>query len=636
MTGARGANRARAYAYGGAAAVALLGALGPPMLAGGFLLDRGDAIAGAMIADTLLSNLWVVGLAALSVAASARMGRWAGAAVRLPAAAAVALYAADAAVGLLFGVRLFLRDAIAFAGDPADWIRFLSVGAATDAPRMVVAGSVATAGLLGAAGLVLCRPPRPPRSIVVAAACAIAIGLCSLALDPPGRAGVAPAIELALTDTAASPYSAALGAALESAVASARPRVIAPRANPAPRTPDIVLLIIESWSSYHSSFFGGDNDWTPGLDTLAAGGLAFTNFCANGLTTEDGIIALVAGEEPIVPATGPRRGWLECFSGFMGPERALPRLLAPSGYLCCWLTTGPIRFSCKHQFLDTAGFDLLSDGSDPFYRDGEGGRPWPQAMFGPPDRALYRRALSMVAGPGPGPGSARRPLLLVLETTSSHLPLCNPDGPPHDEASVMRYVDREASAFAGALRRAGFFRGGGLLVVTSDHRAMTAPRPGEGRLFGEWAPWRVPLFFLADWLPRGVIDPRPAAQTDIGPTLEWLVSGRCPVAGRRSILLDPGCPPARFFAARERDARHIIRVADRATGASSRVALAGDRTRRPAGLDEALDWVEWERLAREPRTALRPDIRYQPRHAAIISQAVPPFPLAVAAPAQVP
>ena len=167
---AREGKRARAYAYGGGVAVALLGALTPPMLLGGFELARGGAITKAMMADTLLSNLWVVGLAVLSVAGSARLGRWAGAAARLPAAAAVALYAADAAVGLLFGVRLFLRDAVAFAGDPADWVRFLSVGATTGAPRLVVAGTVGLGGLLCAAGLVLCGPPRPSRCLVAAAA----------------------------------------------------------------------------------------------------------------------------------------------------------------------------------------------------------------------------------------------------------------------------------------------------------------------------------------------------------------------------------------------------------------------------------------------------------------------------------
>lgn len=625
------AGRARAYFYCGVATVLALGALTPPLLVGGpeAFGERGSA--GELLADTALSNLWGLGLVALSITASSRLGSWGGAATRLPAAAVVVLYAADSTVGLLFGARFFLRDAVAFGGDPGDWIRFLSVGATTDPARLAIACGIAMVGLLCAAGMVLCDPPRPTAALIPAAALAIAVGLGSLAIDRPRRTRVAPALEIALTDTANSPYSTARRAVLASAVEASRDRVVAPRDNPSPRRPDIVLLTIESWSCYHSALFGGANDWTPGLDALAANGLAFTNFCANGLTTEDGIVSIIAGEEPISPATGPRRGWLECFSGFMGAGRALPRLLAPARYLSCWLTTGPIRFSCKHQFLDTVGFDLLSDGSDPFYRDGKDGRPWPQAMFGPPDRALYRRALSLIANPGPAADSARRPLLLVLETTSSHLPLCNPDGPPHDEASVMRHVDRQASAFIGQLEAGGFFRAGGLLIVTSDHRAMTAPRPEEPLLFGEWAPWRVPLFFVADWLPRGTIDPRPGAQTDIGPTLEWLVAGHCPVAGRRCILLDPACPPARFFAARERDARHIIRVADRATGASGRIALAGDRTRRPVSLAEATDWLEWERLAREPRAALRPDIRYEPRHAMIVSGMADPLPPAMAA-----
>jgi hypothetical protein len=110
-------------------------------------------------------------------------------------------------------------------------------------------------------------------------------------------------------------------------------------------------------------------------------------------------------------------------------------------------------------------------------------------MFGPPDRALYRRALAAL-----------------------------------DETSVMGYVDREAAAFVGGLRARGFFRRGGLPVATSDHRAMLPSRPEEAARFGASAPWRVALFFMADWRPRGRIDGRPAAQTDIAPTLEWLGS----------------------------------------------------------------------------------------------------------------
>lgn len=190
------AGRARAYFYCGVATVLALGALTPPLLVGGpeAFGERGSA--GEILADTALSNLWGLGLVALSITASSRLGSWGGAATRLPAAAVVVLYAADSTVGLLFGARFFLRDAVAFGGDPGDWIRFLSVGATTDPARLAIACGIAIVGLLCAAGMVLCDPPRPTVALIPVAALAIAVGLGSLAIDRPRRTRVAPALEI--------------------------------------------------------------------------------------------------------------------------------------------------------------------------------------------------------------------------------------------------------------------------------------------------------------------------------------------------------------------------------------------------------------------------------------------------------
>ncbi len=627
MGGMETEGRLPLYCHLCAAAVALLGGFVPVMLSGP------SPTLGARLsfwAGAALSNGWVMGLMALALLGSAAIGPAGGRLLRALAAVAVLAYCADAIVAVLFGTRFFVRDALAFGGDPGHWLRFASVGLSTGTSHLWLAAGLAAIGLAGAAGMVAFAPARPGRRAagLAAAGCAacVAAGLGTAGLGgsggwPEGRGRAATALEIAVTDTSGARYSPERRRRAAESVAGSRPPVLAPRLNPAPRRPDIVLLVIESWSSYQSRFFGGAADWTPRLDAIAARSWAFTNFHANGLTTEDGLVALLAGQEPVMPASGPRRGWLECFTGFVGAEGALPALLRPAGYRSCFLTTGPIRFSCKHQFLDGAGFDFLSDGGDAFYAAGDGGRPWPQAMFGPPDRALYRRALDLMGGALPGESGDRGPRLLVLETTSSHLPLNNPEGPPHHEAAVMAYVDREAAAFVGELESRGFFRRGGLLAVTSDHRAMVPPRPEEAGLFGESAPWRVPLFFVADWLPRAVADGRHAAQADIAASLEWLAAGGTRAAGRRCALLDPGCPPARFFVARGRAARHAIWLEDRLTGARGMARLAGDRSRCPEGLEQALDWAEWERMAREPLGAMAPDARAPLRHARMLGAA---------------
>ncbi|MCC6356511.1 MAG: sulfatase-like hydrolase/transferase [Verrucomicrobiae bacterium] len=585
---------------------------------GGDFWGRETAL--AMARDSLLSHLWVWGLMAGVWSFSGRIPAIGAVGMRGLVAIGLLGYLADIAVGTAFQVRFFLRDAIAFGGDPVTWLHFLTAGLA--ARPAFVGGAILLLvwGLAGLPAVVFRGPRRSGRWAGPICGLAVAVGLGSLPHSGRWRTRVGSVWELALTDTSSRPYSPAFRHQVARQGAPMAASLNSVRQNPAPRRPDIILLIIESWSAYQSARFGGE-DWTPRLDGLAARGWAFTNFHANGILTEDGIISMIAGEEPIMPAGGVRRGWLECFAGFMGADRALPRLLAPAGYRSCWLTTGPIRFSCKHQFLDLAGFDLLSDGSDPFYGRGEDGVPWPIGAFGPPDRALYLRALDLLDAIDRGRErtGATRPWLLVLETTSSHLPLHNPDGPPHDEAPVMAYADREAAAFVGGLRGRGFFRDGGLLIVTADHRSMGPVTDRERRRLGPSAGWRIPMFFLADWLPSGIKDGRLAAQTDLAPTLEWLTTGRTPVAGRRCVLLDPGSPPARFFAARMQDARHLIHATDTLNGASGTIRLAGDRSSSDGGLEEALLWITWERMAREPRTTVIPDVRAPLRHARMIT-----------------
>ena len=64
----------------------------------------------------------------------------------------------------------------------------------------------------------------------------------------------------------------------------------------------IVLVIVESLSSYHSALLGG-NGWTPELDRIAGHSRWFTNFHANGFTTDHGLIALFTGKAPL-PSVG--------------------------------------------------------------------------------------------------------------------------------------------------------------------------------------------------------------------------------------------------------------------------------------------------------------------------------------------
>lgn len=518
--------------------------------------------------------------------------------------------ATDVVVVLLFSCRLYLRDAIAFGGDLGTWLRFLEAGVDHPTMRLVLAGLTASWTMASVPIFVLHRPRRPSArwfySALAGSVLFFAAGIAPIPFARNERALACSVWELAIRDTFARRFSEPFKRHVADRLGMLGKSVLSPLPLVSPNRPDIVILVIESWSSYHSHYFGGRRNWTPELDRVATLGLAFTNCIANGLNTEDGLIALLTGEEPFMPAGSARRGGSECFNGFHSAERNLARLLRPAGYTCYYSTSGPLDFSRKRQFLDSLGFDFLSDIHDDSHKgDALGKGPWLHGLFGPPDEAVYLRNLALMdqIRIGRHEGKDAGPVMLFIETTSSHLPWTCPDGPPHTEERVMRYVDREAGRFIHRLEDDGFFRDGGLMVVVSDHRAMVPVRADEIAAFGQTAPWRIPMFFLADWLSRRGRDARLVSQADVVPTLEWLVTGSAPLAGRRCILLCPEAPPACFQAARVPSDRSAAAAWDTRTGAVGTIRWNGDKSSATRGLEDALLWLTWERMQRENRPA---------------------------------
>jgi phosphoglycerol transferase MdoB-like AlkP superfamily enzyme len=61
------------------------------------------------------------------------------------------------------------------------------------------------------------------------------------------------------------------------------------------KTPNVVLIILESFSSKVTGAVGGKWDATPRFDQLAKEGLLFTNFYANGDRSDKGILSILSG-----------------------------------------------------------------------------------------------------------------------------------------------------------------------------------------------------------------------------------------------------------------------------------------------------------------------------------------------------
>jgi hypothetical protein len=294
---------------------------------------------------------------------------------------------------------------------------------------------------------------------------------------------------------------------------------------------DVILVVVESLSMYQSQLFSGLHDWTPEFDAISKEGLRFSNFYANGITTEMGLVSLLAGEPPIAKGRPTARTVLEQFED---PPSSLPKALSPLGYETVFLTTGNLGFVDKGVWLKQLGFDFV-EGHDAKHYFG-----MPRFHFdAAPDHALYSRAIGLLKQP------RSRPIFLTLETVSTHLPSVDPITGIHSEESVVRYADHALGDFVRGLKSQGFFSHG-TVIITGDHRAMVPMSEDESAKFGDSAYARVPFTVLGAGIRSGE-EVQAFSHSDLLPSLQhWLGQGVACIGPNQGQFLPtashtPGC-----------------------------------------------------------------------------------------------
>ncbi len=265
---------------------------------------------------------------------------------------------------------------------------------------------------------------------------------------------------------------------------------------------DVILVVFESLSMYHSALYSGIHDWMPEFDALSRTGVRYTNFYANGVTSEQGLVALLTGEPPIAKPMATKT----MFEQFRTPEQTVPRVLHDQGYHSSFLTTGNLGFMGKGQWLKDIGFDETEGHEAAFYR---GMKRY--NFDAAPDDALYARALDRLQQP------RTQPVFMTLETVTTHLPNVDPETGAHSQEATYRYADRQLGQFVRQLRNRGFFDHG-ILIITADHRAMVPMSAQERALYGDRAFVRVPMTILGTGqTPR--VETGAFSQADLLPSL---------------------------------------------------------------------------------------------------------------------
>jgi len=256
-------------------------------------------------------------------------------------------------------------------------------------------------------------------------------------------------------EIAANPY-----AFMPPAEAEQRFRAMHPTSNgPAQRIstaqrPNIMLILLESWTADVVGVLGGDRGVTPGFDRLAKDGLLFTNFYSTGFRTEQGLCATISSF-PSQPRTTIIRQY-----GKFDRLPSLVNLLDSAGYRSTYYYAGDVAFANTRAYLEAMGFDQVHDEhSFPIER---------RTAWGAYDEELFAFHVA-------DSRKAALPFFHTVMTSTSHEPFDVPvdegfpgKDQPQQYRNSVHYTDRTLAAFIDACEEQPWYDST-LVIIVADH-----------------------------------------------------------------------------------------------------------------------------------------------------------------------
>ena len=122
--------------------------------------------------------------------------------------------------------------------------------------------------------------------------------------------------------------------------------------------PNIVFILLESWSADNIESLGGLKGVTPSFNRLEKDGLSFTNFYSNGWTSDQAMSSIFSSF-PVFPYVS--------IINQIDKARKLPCLnksLMEFGYHSSYFFGGQLTYGNIKGYLLAQGFDLVKDGKD--------------------------------------------------------------------------------------------------------------------------------------------------------------------------------------------------------------------------------------------------------------------------------
>ena len=247
------------------------------------------------------------------------------------------------------------------------------------------------------------------------------------------------------------------------------------------KQPNIVFILLESWSADNVESLGGLDGITPSFKALEKEGLSFTDFYSNGWTSDQGMSSIFSSF-PVFPYVA--------VINQADKSRKLPCLnqsLAEKGYHSSFFFGGQLTYGNIKGYLLSQGFDIVKDEND--YQD------LPSGALGVHDEFMFSQFKQELK-------QLPEPFKSTLFTISSHSPF---DFPAEHKLSFnhkddkyvnsVAYTDVCLGKFMESVKEEDWYANT-LFVIVADHSHSSPIK----RRVAQKERYKIPMLWIGEVL----------------------------------------------------------------------------------------------------------------------------------------
>ena len=237
--------------------------------------------------------------------------------------------------------------------------------------------------------------------------------------------------------------------------------------------PNIVMILLESWSAEVTGVYGNNKNATPQFDELSKEGYLFTNYYSTGFRTEQGFAALISGF-PSQPTTTIIRKF-----GKFENLPSIAQTLDSNAYHSSYYYGGNLEFANTKAYMESAGFDKFIGQDDFKYKN--------RTHWGAYDAELFDFTVTDLK-------NNPEPFLSIIMTSTNHEPFDFPIDmgflKTNKYYNTVRYTDKSLGDFIAKSKNEQWYKNT-IFIIVADHAHHNPMGRKNYEIKRHWIPFLI-------------------------------------------------------------------------------------------------------------------------------------------------